>query len=414
MATTLCPGCQFENSTQARFCARCGMTLPAHGSAGTALQKTLGETAQSVDELISSPAVQDITRRVGDMVQQAGAEIDRAVKSDRVQRAFQQIGHLAEQAVKAVKDPAASGKESQGPADSASIAPVGRPCLRCGASNRPDGRFCAACGMGLDLASQPLHHAVAHLSDVGRVRSNNEDRAVAWSLAPHGLPAWTLLIADGMGGAASGEVASKHVVDVVQREISARWNTKDPTPVDLERWLRGILHQANSVVFSQARSDFALHGMGSTATLAWLERDLATVAHIGDSRAYLIPPAGPYWQITQDHTMVALLVAIGEMTEDEAAADPQNNLLYKAVGVAPQVEIDSYVRRMAAGDYLLLCSDGLTRHVPAEEMAAIVRQQSDPSAACQALVALANQRGGEDNISVIVAQAHVAPAPIGD
>lgn len=412
--TTVCPDCQFENSAQARFCAQCGVALAVPQGAEATLQKKLTQTARSVDEMIKSAAVQEITQKVGDMVQQAGTEIDRTVKSERVQRALQQIGNLAEQTVKAIKDPAASGKESQGPADSVAITPVRRPCLRCGASNRPDGRFCATCGMGLDLASQPLHYAVAHLSDVGRVRSNNEDSAVAWSFAPHGLPAWTLLIADGMGGAASGEVASQHVVEVVRQEISARWNAKDPTPVDLERWLRGILYQANSVVFSQAKSDPALYGMGSTATLAWLERDLATVAHVGDSRAYLIPPAGRYWQITRDHTMVALLAAIGEMTEDEAAADPQNNLLYKAIGVAPKVEIDSYVRRMVAGDYLLLCSDGLTRHVPAEEMAAIVRQQSDPSAACQALVALANQRGGEDNISVIVAQAHGAPAPIGD
>lgn len=414
MATILCPGCQLENSIQARFCARCGIALSARESTDTAFQKVLGEAAQSVGELINSPATHNITRRVGEMVQQAGAEIGHAMKSDKVQRALQQIGRLTEQAARVNKDTATSNKKPQKSANQISIRSMARPCLRCGAPNRLDGHFCAVCGAGFDLVSPSLHYTIAYLSDIGQVRSNNEDCAVTWSFSPHGLPAWALLIADGMGGAASGEIASRHVVDVVQQEINARWNTKDQILMDPERWLCGILRQANSEVFSQAKSNPALHGMGSTATLAWLERDLATVAHVGDSRAYLISPAGPYWQITQDHTMVALLVGIGEMTEDEAAADPQNNLLYRAIGIASEVEIDSYVRRMTDGDYLVLCSDGLTRHVPAEEMATIVRQQPDPSASCQALVALANQRGGEDNISVIVAQAHAASVTSGE
>lgn len=412
--TVICPGCQAENSPQARFCAHCGIALPANEDAKAVIQNTFNEAAQSVDELISSPAVQDITRKVGAVVQQAGAEIDRAVKSDGTQRVLRQIGNLAEQAVKAAKDPLSSGRAApQKPSDLTSIALPQHPCLRCGTLSRRDGRFCAVCGASFELAPLAMHYAVAQLSDVGKVRSNNEDNVQAWSFAAQGLAAWALLVADGMGGAASGEVASQFVVDVVEQEIGARWNAKDPKPLDLERWLRGILRQANSVVYRQARANPALHGMGSTATLAWLEGDLATVAHVGDSRAYLIPPAGPVWQITQDHTMVALLAAIGEMTAEEAAASPQNNLLYKAIGVAPKVEIDTYVRRLEAGDRLLLCSDGLTRHVPAGEMAAIVRQEADPAAACQALVALANQRGGEDNISVIVAQTQATPVDKG-
>lgn len=111
--------------------------------------------------------------------------------------------------------------------------------------------------------------------------------------------------------------------------------------------------------------------------------------------------------------MVALLAAIGEMTAEEAAVSPQNNLLYKAIGIAPKVEVDSYRRRVVVGDHLLLCSDGLTRHVPPDEMADVVRRMSDPAAACQTLVALANQRGGEDNISTIVALAQPAPTDDG-
>ena len=412
--TTHCPSCQAENSSQAHFCAQCGSVLPAREGKKAALQRTLNEAALSVDELVTSPAVQDITRKVGDAMQQAGDGIDRALKSDGTQRALHQIGNLAEQAVKAVKEPFSSGKTPQAPVDLSSAAMPLRPCLRCGAQNRPDGRFCAMCGISLEHTPERLHYSVAQLSEIGQVRSNNEDNIGAWSFAAQGLAAWTLLVADGMGGAASGEVASQCVVDVVTQEIGARWNAKDPQPVDLERWLRGVLRQANSAVFRQAQSDPALYGMGSTATLVWLEDDLITVAHVGDSRAYLIPPAGPFWQITQDHTMVALLASIGEMTAEEAATSPQNNLLYKAIGIAPKVEVDSYRRRVVAGDHILLCSDGLTRHVPPDEMAAVVRRTSDPAAACQALVALANQRGGEDNISVIVAQAHAASATSGD
>lgn len=410
-----CPSCRAENSSQARYCVRCGSGLPTSEGARAVIQKTLNDAAQSVDELIRSPSVQEIARKVGDTVQQAGAGIDRAIKSDETQRALHQIGHLAEQTVKTVKEPFSSDKTSQAPMHSPSVATSWRPCLRCGAQNRSDGRFCATCGASLEhkLRPEASYYTVAQLSDLGQARSNNEDRVGVWSFAAQGMAAWALLVADGMGGAASGEVASQCVVDVVMQEIGARYNARDPKPVDLERWLRGILRQANSAVFRQAQSDPSLHGMGSTATLAWIEGDLVAVAHVGDSRAYLIPPAGPFWQITQDHTMVALLAAIGEMTAEEAAVSPQNNLLYKAIGIAPKVEVDSYRRRVVVGDHLLLCSDGLTRHVPPDEMADVVRRMSDPAAACQTLVALANQRGGEDNISTIVALAQPAPTDDG-
>lgn len=411
--TISCPGCRFENSPKARFCARCGSPLEVPDGAEAGIQKALHDAAQSVDDLIKSPSVQEITRKVGDVVQQAGDEIERVVKSDGAQRTFQQIGHVAGQAVKAIKDPLLGAKTSQSPSVSQPATLSQPPCLRCGAANRRDGRFCAACGASLDLAPIALHYVIAQQSDLGQVRSNNEDTARMWSFVAQGLPAWALLVADGMGGAASGEVASQRVAEVVEQEIAARAKATAPKATDLERWLRVILRGANSAVYRQAQADSALHGMGSTATLAWLEGDRATIAHVGDSRAYLIPPAGPFWQITQDHTMVALLAAIGEMTDEEAAASPQNNLLYKAIGVAPKVEIDTYVRRLEAGDRLLLCSDGLIRHVPAGEMAAVVRQHADPAVACQTLVALANQRGGEDNISVIVAQAQAAPTDIG-
>ena len=409
----LCQNCHYENGPHARFCAACGRAL-RKDSAGAMAQQTLDEAAQAVDELLQSPVVRDLTVKAGEVAQQTGAQLERVAKSDGVQRTLQKLSSLPGQAARALQESRTPVVEGAAPVAAQKPATRPLPCPRCAALNREDGRFCAACGAMVQRPSIAIQYVAEDLSDVGQVRSNNEDTARAWSFVSYGMPAWGLLIADGMGGAASGEVASQCVAEVVQQELAARIQAVNPTAQDVGRWLRVILRQANGAVYRRSQADSALYGMGSTATLAWLEGDWATIAHVGDSRAYLIPPAGPFWQITQDHTMVALLAAIGEMTAEEAAASPQNNLLYKAIGVAPKVEIDIYARRLEVGDQLLLCSDGLTRHVPAGEMAAIVRQHVDPAAACQALVALANQRGGEDNISVIVAQAHATPANSGD
>lgn len=405
----LCQDCHYENGPHARFCASCGRALRKE-SPGAVAQQALDEAAQAVDEMLQSPVIRDFAVKAGEVAQQTSAQFERVAKSDGVQRTLQKLSSLPGQAAKALQESRKPVAESALPASAARQ----MPCPRCAALNRQDVRFCAACGVMVQRPAMAIQCVTAYLSDAGQVRSNNEDTVRVWSFVSYGMPAWGLLIADGMGGAASGEVASQCVAEVVQQELAARIQAVNPTAQDVGRWLRVILRQANGAVYRRSQADSALYGMGSTATLAWLEGDWATIAHVGDSRAYLIPPAGPFWQITQDHTMVALLAAIGEMTAEEAAASPQNNLLYKAIGVAPKVEIDIYARRLEVGDQLLLCSDGLTRHVPAGEMAAIVRQHVDPAAACQALVALANQRGGEDNISVIVAQAHATPANSGD
>jgi protein phosphatase len=177
----------------------------------------------------------------------------------------------------------------------------------------------------------------------------------------------------------------------------------------MERWLALILRQANASIFQQGQADQTQHGMGTTTTLVWLEQSLAVVGHVGDSRAYLIPATGPWWQISEDHTLLALLVGVGELSPEEAAADPEAHLLYRAVGHAKQLLVDTYVRRVEPGDRLLLCSDGLTRHVTDPEIVAMVRRHAEPAPACQSLVNLANHRGGEDNISLALAIAELAP-----
>ena len=411
--STLCRHCMHDNAPQARFCAQCGQPLADAERSNAEIPKPFAEAARAIDDLAQHPTVQEASRKAGLVMQQVGAEIDRLSKSEEVKRARQQVGEATDKAVQTVKEQVAGVRRVE-PSSAASPAPARkRPCLRCGASNRSVGRFCATCGEPFDVAPASLQYTVAHASDVGQKRSNNEDTVRVWSYAPYGLSAWALLVADGMGGAASGEIASKLVAEVVEQEIANRRNASNPKPSDLERWLRVIVRQANSMVYRQAQANPAQQGMGSTMTLAWLEEDHVTIAQAGDSRAYLIPPAGPFWQITQDHTMVALLVSIGELTLEQAIADPQNSLLYRSVGIAPQIEVDTFVRRVAAGDRLLLCCDGLYRHVPPDELATVARQHADPATACRNLIDLANQRGGEDNISVIVALAQTAPMPAG-
>jgi PPM family protein phosphatase len=150
--------------------------------------------------------------------------------------------------------------------------------------------------------------------------------------------------------------------------------------------------------------------MGTTLTVALLIGDHAHIAQVGDSRAYLFNRSGLSAdgalaaQLTNDHSLVARLVDIGQITAEEARSHPQRNLLYRSLGTDPTVDIDTYSQPLQEGDRLLLCSDGLTNHVEDAELAQIVLEHSAPDAICAKLVALANERGGRDNISVIVVQ----------
>lgn len=293
-------------------------------------------------------------------------------------------------------------------------------CPYCQHKNTRQARFCAHCGKNLGaeevtpgLPAPSLRYAVAYLSDVGRQRENNEDTVRAWSFEFYGLRAWALLVADGMGGQRAGEVASRLAAEVVEAEIANRWRSAHPQPAtaDLKRWLSLIIRQANITIYRRARNNPSLRGMGTTATLAWLERDQVSVAHVGDSRAYLLPVSGPIKQITRDHTLAALLLETVHSTAEEMSVDEQgNHLLYRALGLAEHLDVDTYARSLTPGDRLLLCTDGLTHHVSDSELAAIARRHVEPATACQELVALANQRGGDDNISVIIALAQLAPA----
>lgn len=295
-------------------------------------------------------------------------------------------------------------------------------CPVCGHGNRDGARFCLSCGSPLSdtrpsdgekkkHTKEYLSVRKASLSDVGKTRSNNEDTCFTGKLvlSPN-VSVTLLLVADGMGGAQAGEEASRLASTTVQRILRNQLRTSLPT--SSERWhtvLRKCVRTANQTIYAQGKAQAHLHGMGTTLTTLVITDRCFHLAHVGDSRAYLINSKGvtengtTFMQLTSDHTLVARLVDIGHMSKEEARSSPQRSMLYRALGTEVNIEVDTDSQTLQEGDILLVCSDGLTNHVDDSELAQIVLKHKDPQIACTELVSLANQRGGRDNISVVVA-----------
>jgi protein phosphatase len=219
----------------------------------------------------------------------------------------------------------------------------------------------------------------------GRVRNNNED-----SFAPETSGRSTgpvvLMVADGMGGAIGGEIASQLAVE----------HASDGVGSPVERVIR-----ANEAVVNRTLSEPGLAGMGTTLTLAEFGDDGAVnLAHVGDSRAYLLHQ-GLFEQLTDDHTVVAEQLAAGHISPADAVTHPQRSMLTRVLGISPDVEVDSITFDSTAGDRLLICSDGLTNMVEDERVAQLLAKGS-PEEAVWALIEEANRAGGHDNITVVV------------
>jgi protein phosphatase len=228
-------------------------------------------------------------------------------------------------------------------------------------------------------------------SDQGRRRQANED---TYALAPElGL----FLVADGMGGHRAGQVAS----GLAARAAVATLRTlHDGRRGTLER-LRACVTAANAEILASSRAKPELAGMGTTIVALLAEGDRVALAHVGDSRAYRVR-GGAIRRLTDDHTLVGELVRRGEIGERAAAVHPQRHVLLRALGVRRNVDPDLLELAPEPGDLFLLCSDGLTGHLEDAEIAELVSGESDLDAACERLIDLANRRGGDDNITVVL------------
>lgn len=242
-------------------------------------------------------------------------------------------------------------------------------------------------------------------TSTGQVRENNEDNVHLWSRDNYVLA----VVADGMGGAAAGEEASRLAVEAIAEQFAGLIQAPEDrtlatlSETELSDELRRTIQSANDEIVVRAAADPQFRGMGTTITLAFVREDRAVFAHVGDSRAYLVEGGtGQIIQVTADHSFVEALVAAGHITHEQAESHPMRNVLYRALGQSEEVDVDLYHQRLKVGDRIVLCSDGLTRHVRPEEIARLALETANPDVISQRLVDLANDRGGEDNVSVIV------------
>jgi protein phosphatase len=234
---------------------------------------------------------------------------------------------------------------------------------------------------------------VGSLTDIGKVREINQDSfAVDMD---HGL----FIVADGMGGHAAGEKASQTAVQIITERLGGSVNASSNG--QLLDALQTAIQDANREIINASMEDSSMRGMGTTATVIVTKSNQIYVGHVGDSRAYLIRNRR-IDQITEDHSIVAQLVRARAITPQEAARHPYRNVITRCLGMQVEVEADTQQRELKAGDRLLICSDGLSGLVSDDEMLQMVTTSDDPQKTCVDLVNLALERGGSDNITVVL------------
>lgn len=268
-------------------------------------------------------------------------------------------------------------------------------------------------------------------TDVGRRREHNEDaflvadlsaavaaRAVTeererlvWPPRPMGARGALFIVADGMGGAAAGELASQMATAVILEEVQTQWgNTAATDPDHFAQTLRQATERANQRIHAHATSNPDTKGMGTTVTLAGFFGDTLYLCQVGDSRAYLVR-RGVATQISKDQSLMQRLVDAGELTPEEAEVSERRNIILQALGPEARVKVDLTVQRVQRGDLLVVCSDGLSGQVRGPEIATLLSSAPTLETGCDALVDRANATGGPDNITVIVARLDGAGLP---
>lgn len=237
-----------------------------------------------------------------------------------------------------------------------------------------------------------------YMTDQGQVRRRNEDSGGVYCNQHGQLIA---VIADGMGGHQAGDVASSLAISFIEE----KWETaaRLESPSECEQWLTEAIQEINSSIYENSLQNKKREGMGTTIVITVCTEEYITVAHVGDSRCYLLNENG-FKQITADHTLVNELVRHGQITRDDAEQHPRKHVLVKAMGTEKAVAGDIQTIEWEEGDKLLLCSDGLSDKVMNDELAEFLKKGDNIRDTGGLLINLANERGGEDNISLVLIQ----------
>ncbi|MBT2573404.1 Stp1/IreP family PP2C-type Ser/Thr phosphatase [Bacillus sp. ISL-51] len=233
-------------------------------------------------------------------------------------------------------------------------------------------------------------------TDTGKIRQHNEDDAGIFRKEDLVLA----VVADGMGGHLAGDVASKMAVAAMEEQ----WNqaeTVPSLPSECEVWLKERIQQANTRIYDHAKAHEECRGMGTTIVCVLFTGKFVTVAHIGDSRCYLLQE-DDFIQLTEDHSLVNELVRTGEISKQDAEHHPRKNVLTRALGTDENISADARSFELSDGDQLLLCSDGLTNKIEDDELKQMLQAESPPQEKVDLLIDKANQNGGEDNITAVL------------
>ena len=236
-------------------------------------------------------------------------------------------------------------------------------------------------------------------TDVGKVRLNNEDQAIALTNASGNV---LLVVCDGMGGQNKGDLASSLAVNTI---VSSFKNRKGFLNSYFARlWVGQAIREANKSIYDQSQSNPAYHGMGTTVTLLLIIKDVAIMGHVGDSRCYFLKSHHDLMQMSEDQTYVGYLLRTGQITPEQALTHPKRHVLMNALGIYPSASVDIKVFPYL-GEEVLLCSDGLYNNVSVEDIAAVVKGSDSVEQKVNELIAIGNKNGGSDNIAVVLWEA---------
>ena len=242
---------------------------------------------------------------------------------------------------------------------------------------------------------------IGMLTDVGQVRTVDEDSILAADLS-FGVNSDTskfllLAVADGMGGHAKGEEASKIALNAIARAVIPDLLNNTPFTKILEKGIQN----ANQDILDYTAKNPEASGMGTTSVCAVVKDNQIHLANVGDSRAYRVSD-DEICRVTKDHSYVQALIDEGDITEEQAREHPRKNEITRAVGIMPSIEVDTMKLTLDSDESLLLCCDGVIAHLSDDDIHKIIRDSPDPQTACQEIVDMANERGGSDNISLII------------